>query len=160
MSYPPDIVRKLKHWGVPMVCEPLESPAESLVDDFVTAAVYTRTDPTFMRVLPVGIWKNRESLTSECDPLFGQVYSKEERRAYAFMLDLTASVAQSILCADWGNLKYMATVVHPEALPKNTEQYFAHDRIRKPFPLAALYGYHMNMSFECIASQFRKFIKE
>jgi hypothetical protein len=148
------VKRSLVALGLPLRgVDPLDVPAPERVSMLVRGAALARRDPVVARGLPLCFWRLRESL--DLKALAAQAPRAEDKHSLGFFLELTGELG--------GDRRLVGLAEHfRDGRMTSLRGFFQASRARREvfrdFPLAAKWGFQMNMDAGSFRTLFEKFV--
>ena len=144
--------RKLVALGAPLAgVAPLKVASSEAMETLVRGAALARRDATVARGLPLCFWKQRESL--DIKALAALASGPEAKHTVGFFLELAGELGGD------RRLAGMAELLR-DRRRRSTHDFFQSPSGRgeaaRPFPLAAKWGFRMNMDLESFRGLFEK----
>jgi hypothetical protein len=148
--------RQLKTLGAPLrnVRAMELSPTSSPLDTLMNGVALARRDPVVARTLPLCFWNLRDTLDARSVARLST--RPEDKHAFGFFLELTGELGGD------RRLLGIAESLRDERL-KSLRNFFQLPTMRRrdpvrSFPLAAKWGFQMNMELDSFRSVFEKFV--
>ncbi|HEY4245048.1 MAG TPA: hypothetical protein VGM88_34770 [Kofleriaceae bacterium] len=110
-----------------------------------------RRDAVVARTLPLCFWRQRDHLDARS--LLSLAATPEEKHAVAFFLDLTSQLGGD------RRLVGLAEILRDQRLTQRRPFFFGRASPPRDFPLAAKWGFDMNMDLDAFRTLFAKFAK-
>ncbi|MBV8760445.1 MAG: hypothetical protein JO257_24345 [Deltaproteobacteria bacterium] len=147
-----DLKRKLVALGAPLRgVKPLKVAPADVLDVLVEGAQLSRRDAVVARTLPVCFWNERDQFTAKA--LMALKASPEDKHAVAFFLELAGELGGD------RRLAGLAETLRDHRLTQLRPFFHAAPRASaQDFPLAAKWGFSMNVDPDAFRALFNKFV--
>jgi len=128
---------------------PMSVATSDAVPVLVAGCALARRDAAVARTLPLCFWRQRDRLDARA--LSSLAITPEEKHAVAFFLALTAELGGD------RRLLGLAEGLRDQRLTQRRPFFFGRASAPRDFPLAATWGFDMNMDLDSFRTLFAKF---